>query len=170
MREFSKISPAVWRSTRFTSLASDDARFLYLYLLTNEHQNSAGAYRLPDGYACADLQWQLSRYVKAREALEQADLINFDEAVSVVMVKRWLRHNPPMNESHLKGIERVLERLESGLLADEVTGELEAAWESVQAEREAAANRKAGYRKPSDTTGTVTHLLGTRHMNGGGAR
>ena len=49
MREFSKVSPAVWQSERFHSLPSDDGRYVHLYLLTNDHQNSAGCYRLPDG-------------------------------------------------------------------------------------------------------------------------
>ena len=48
---FSKISPAVWQSLHFNGLPSDDGDYLYLYLLTNRHQNSAGCYRLPDGCA-----------------------------------------------------------------------------------------------------------------------
>src|SRR5262245_38681348 len=76
MREFSKISPAVWHSPRFNSLPSDDGRYLYLYLLSSPHQTSAGAYHLPEGYACADLGWSQKRYREARETLIEADLIS----------------------------------------------------------------------------------------------
>ena len=113
MRDFSKISPALWHSKRFNNLPSDDGRYLYLYLLTNEHQTSAGCYRLPDGYATNDLSWELSRYVTARQELVAADLIFFDELESVVMITRWFKHNPPMSESHFVGINRLLEKLPS---------------------------------------------------------
>jgi hypothetical protein len=110
MRGYSKISPALWDSERFTSLPSDDGRYLYLYLLTSRHQTSAGAYRLPDGYASTDLRWTPERYVEAREQLVQADLIRFDSQATVVMITRWFKHNPPMNASHLKSIEGELEQ------------------------------------------------------------
>jgi hypothetical protein len=76
MREFSKISPRVWRSQRFRALASDDARHLHLYLLTCEHQNSAGAFRLPAGYACNDLNWGQDRFSRALAELEEAGLMS----------------------------------------------------------------------------------------------
>ena len=44
-REFSKVSPAVWRSGKFTGLECSTAQVLYLYFLTCEHQNSAGCFR-----------------------------------------------------------------------------------------------------------------------------
>ena len=86
MRDFSKISPALWQSKRFNTLPSDDGRYLYLYLLTNGHQTSAGAYRLPDGYATNDLRWELSRYVKARHELISADLILIADAFFITMI------------------------------------------------------------------------------------
>lgn len=163
MRDFSKISPSVWRSARFTDLSSDDARFLYLFYLTCEHQTSAGAYRLPDGYACNDLHWTQERYRKARADLQTADLIEFDDAASVVMIRRWFKHNPPMNESHLTGIERVIERLESELIAEAISLELNEAWESVLVEKarhEERKKQKAPERSPSQ------HPLNTQYLNG----
>ena len=118
MRDFSKVSPAVWHSQRFNSLPSDDGRYLYLYLLTSSHQTSAGCYQLPDGYACSDLQWPLKRYTAARQQLVEADLIRFDSETGVVLITRWFKHNPPMSESHLTGIERVLERISSDSLRE----------------------------------------------------
>jgi hypothetical protein len=88
MREFSKISPALWQSERFNSLPSDDGRYLYLYLLTNEHQNSAGCYRLLDLYACSDLRWSIERYSKARSELVDGGLVRFDAKGPVVMIVR----------------------------------------------------------------------------------
>ena len=133
MRDFSKISPALWQSKRFNTLPSDDGRYLYLYLLTSGHQPSAGAYRLPDGYATNDLHWELSRYLKARHELAVADLILFDETESVVMITRWFKHNPPMSESHFIGIGRMLERLPSQMIWEAASQAANEAWESVKA-------------------------------------
>jgi hypothetical protein len=137
MREYSKVSPNVWPSERFNSLPSDDGRYLYLYLLTCSHQNSAGAYRLPDGYACVDLRWKPERYHRARAELVAADLIAFDQQASVVMIRRWFRHNPPMSEKHLIGIERMLERLPSETIAQDALEAAQEAWEAIQNERAA---------------------------------
>lgn len=166
MRDFSKISPTLWRSKRFLDLSSDDARYLYLYLLTCEHQNNAGAYYLPDGYACNDLSWQVERYDKALAELEQVDLIATDRSVSVVMIRRWFKHNPPMNESHLRGIERVIERIESDCIAEAVSADLSEAWELVlEARRAEEERKKAKAPLPSLRNSTA---LETSYLNGRG--
>ena len=159
MREFSKISPAVWHSTRFNSLPSDDGRYLYLYLLTNSHQNSAGCYRLPDGYACADLNWTLKRYGDARGQLIKAELICFDPAHSVVLITRWFKHNPPTSEDHVTGIERLLERLPSEELAQMAMEALTESWESIQA-------AKMQRRDKANATPNGLGRLNTNHLNG----
>lgn len=133
MREFSKVSPALWQSDRFNGLPSDDGRYLYVYLLTNEHQTSAGCYRLPDGYACSDLRWPRDRYATARTQLVAADLIKFDASAQVIMVTRWFKHNPPMNEDHHTGIVRILERLPSETIANAALQALEDSLESIRA-------------------------------------
>ena len=125
MRDFSKISPTLWHSTRFNGLATDDARYAYLYLLTSEHQTSAGCYRLPDAYAAADLHWPVDRYLKALAELVTAGLVKHDATASVIMITRWFRFNAPMNEKHLKGIRHVLERLPSRIIWAAATAELD---------------------------------------------
>ena len=78
MREYSKVSPNVWQSERFNSLPSDDGRYLYLYLLTCQHQSSAGCYWLPEGLCLRGSRWPSNRLAKARQELVAADLILFD--------------------------------------------------------------------------------------------
>ena len=133
MRDYSKVSPAVWQSSRFNGLPSDDGRYLYLYFLTSQHQNSAGCYVLPDGYAAIDLNWPIERYRAARKLLMDAGIIDFDNTANVVRIMRWFSHNPPMNPSHRKGIHSILQRIPSNTLAGDAWKESEAAWESMQA-------------------------------------
>ena len=152
MREFSKVSPALWGSERFTALPSDDARFVYLYLLTCEHQTSAGAFKLKDGYATDDLKWEAPRYHAARLKLVDADLIHFDDAASCILITRWFKHNPPMSESHLIGIERQLERLPSQTIWEAARLAANEAWESVKAAK-LAKDIKSGKAPPSAPNG-----------------
>lgn len=104
MRDFSKVAPSIWRSRKFWLLPDDSARFVYLYLLTNPHANSAGCYSLPALYACADLQWSHEAYLKAIDSLTVVDLIEFDDAENTVRVVNWMTFNEPTNPKHALGI------------------------------------------------------------------
>lgn len=140
MRDYSKISPNLWQSARFNGLPSDDARYVYLYLLTSSHQTSAGCYRLPNAYAADDLKWPEARYLRARDELISADLIKYDPDNTVVMITRWFRFNPPMNEKHEKGIRHVLERIPS-----------QSIWEAASAELDAVVEEEAASARDKST-------------------
>jgi hypothetical protein len=116
MREFSKISPNLWRSKRFNGLETAEEKLVFLYLLTCEHQNSAGAYRLPAGYAATDLGMPGKTFETAREGIVNADLVAFDADTDEYVIMRWFKHNPPMNEKHRMGIISLLEKLDSEVL------------------------------------------------------
>lgn len=54
MRDYGKVYTSFWGSRSVRKL-SEHGRTLALYLLTCSHGTIAGVYRLPDGYACEDL-------------------------------------------------------------------------------------------------------------------
>lgn len=134
MRDFSKVSPQIWDSERFRTLADDSARLAYLYLLSNGHQNSVGCYRLPSAYACADLGWEPPKYAKVLEALIAAELIGVDGQTHEILILRWFKHNPPTNAKHAQGAFRLVDKIQSPPLRDQATTELQTAWEKWQAE------------------------------------
>lgn len=141
-QDFTKVSPAVWRSKRF--LALDDAgKVLYLYTLTCEHQNSTGCFRLPDAYASADLQWPVEKYREYRDSLVAADLLAADAEHSMIYVCRWFKHCPPTNSNHAKGIMKQIARIESDSLRERVEGEFAAA-DAERVQRESITRRFAG--------------------------
>jgi hypothetical protein len=125
MREFSKISPAVWNSRRFLA-ASDDGKLMLLYLMSCSHQSLAGACKMPPAYAAHDLKWKLERSITALSELAVAELIALDSDAETVFVRGWFRFNPPSNASHEKGIRRELLRLPSDAVREVAVGELEA--------------------------------------------
>jgi len=143
MREFTKISPTLWASKRFTSLGSDDPKFLFLYFLTSEHQNSAGIFRLRDEYAIADLEWEMTRYQTAREDLVAAKLIRFDVETSTILILDWFRHNAPMNDSHYKGVVRAIQRIDCVAFRLEALEALQEAYEAKKDGRPPRAPQKS---------------------------
>lgn len=126
-RLFSKVSPAVWRSKRFLALPTSDAKLAYLFMLTNEHVTSAGAYRLKEGYAVSDLGWDIPRYREALAHLVAAKLIAHDEGTSEVYVQRWFKHNPPQNDKHAQGCQRMILELDSEVIAELAMADFEEA-------------------------------------------
>lgn len=154
-RTFSKVSPALWRPGRFLSLPTSDTKLLYVYFLTCEHMNSAGCFRLPDGYACADLGWSAETYHAERDRLVEAGLIDFDSDCSVVYVERWFKHNPPMNSKHAAGTRRIIEGIESDRIREKVEADF------------TATQEPAATVHPFDTPSTHSRLTGTNFMRGG---
>ena len=124
-RDFSKISPKVWRSRRFKALATDDARYFMIFLITSPHQTSAGCFHMLDAYAAADLGWTVERMIDARTLVAAAELIVFDEATEEYFINGWFAFNRPMNVSHQTSIVRRVEALESELVREVAEAELQ---------------------------------------------
>lgn len=116
-REFSKVSPALWRSARIYGL-SLPLKAVYAYYLTNTHVTSAGCYALPDLYGCADLNVTETEMAAYRSDLMAAGLVDHDADTSEVLIERWFRHNPPMNPKHYKGTRRLVAEIESDRLRE----------------------------------------------------
>ncbi|CAN7396693.1 hypothetical protein LJR235_002373 [Pararhizobium sp. LjRoot235] len=138
MREFSKVSPLLWRDKRFQGLASSDARLAFFYFSTCEHQTSAGCYRLPDGYAANDLGWDTARYQAARKEITSAGLILFDEDTSEIFVAGWFKENPITNGKHATGTSRLIMNIQSDTIreaAEEGFIESRDTFESARAEQ-----------------------------------
>lgn len=122
-RDFSKVSSALWRSKRFLALTSDRSRLLLVYFITCSHQNSAGAYQLPVGYALADLGWMREEYETHRTELVDACLIAYDDDTEEVFVTGWFKFCPPMNEKHATGTMTRINDIESEAVKRVTIGE-----------------------------------------------
>lgn len=143
-RTFTMVAAAMWRSERFLAVSAA-AKVLYFYYLTSEHQNSAGAYRIPDGYACTDLRCDLNDYKKNRDELMSAGLVTFDTATDEVYVNRWFRHSKPKGSKQEAGTRRAVDAIESNMIRELV----EQDWAAAE--------------PPPDN---VHHLTGSKYMTG----
>lgn len=115
MSEYAKIQKRIWNSQTFLSL-SDDARYLWLYLLTCPHGNMVGMFILKPGYVQDDLGWTVQRFKKAFDELTEKPttngcrgLVEYDEKTKVIWIKNFLEHNPIINPKQVLGAVKKIE-------------------------------------------------------------
>ncbi len=98
---YSKLERCIWDKEKFKSL-SDDGKLLYLYIITNPHNNLIGFYVLKPGYACEDLGWDRERFTKGLGELLTKPLIEYDEVGSVILDLNQLAKFPLQNPNQVK--------------------------------------------------------------------
>jgi hypothetical protein len=106
MRDYGKVHTSFWSSATTRAL-TDDGRTLAMYLLTSPHSTIAGAFRLPDGYACEDLQWTSERVVKGFVELLANGFANRCETTKWVWICKHLEWNPPENPNQRKSAAKI---------------------------------------------------------------
>lgn len=104
MRDFGKVKSSIWMSEKFTKLQADLDRLLYIYLLTNQHGNALGCYRIHIGYMIADLDKSEAEILEAMTRCQKSGLIEYDTVSKMVFIHDFLLHSPPSNQSHAKKI------------------------------------------------------------------
>lgn len=132
MRDFTMVPSALWRSPKFWRLPSDSERLAFMYLLTSPHQNSAGCYALPIGYAAADLRWSPDQVSAAMMTMAKAELIDIEADPCEIMIVDWFQSCPPANSKHFLGTKALIDRLDSIRLKTAAHEALDAAWAGAE--------------------------------------
>lgn len=101
MREYGRVYTQFWSSHTIRSM-SEDGRTLALYLMTGPHTTITGTFRLPDGYACEDLQWTSERVSEGFAELFRKGFANRCETTKWVWICKHLDWNPPENPNQRK--------------------------------------------------------------------
>lgn len=96
MRDYGKVHTSFWISDGMRRV-SDDARLLALYLLTGQHTNMIGCFRLPDGYVSEDLSWTPERVSKGFDELSKNGFATRDSASKWVLICNFMSWNPVEN-------------------------------------------------------------------------
>ena len=91
MSRYVNIATRIWHDEKIRTLP-EDARSLFMYLLTSPHSNMCGIYFLPALYACHDLQWDEPRYRAALAELGSRCVIKYDG--DIIFIKNFVRYNP----------------------------------------------------------------------------
>lgn len=107
MARYRKIDIRIWNDERFGRL-SDDAKLVFLFLLTHPHMTSLGAMRATLPGLAAELGWITERFQKAFNELvttRSADqgspddhaLVEFDDRACFIGLPNFLKYNGPEN-------------------------------------------------------------------------
>jgi hypothetical protein len=128
MRDYGKVHSTFWTSDTTRNM-SEDARWLAFYLLSSPHGTIAGVFRLPDGYACEDLQWGSERVSKGFHELAEKGFAKRCETTKWVWVIKHFDWNPPENPNQKKAAAKMAAQIPSDCFwkADF----LRACWESL---------------------------------------
>jgi hypothetical protein len=107
---YQRIFSQIWHDEKFRA-CSEDARSLFLYLLTSPHSNALGLYVLPKPYIEADLGWDSKRLAKPFRELLDKGFIFYDDDTATVLIKNHLKHNPIENRNQAIACVSLLEKL-----------------------------------------------------------
>ena len=113
MRDYGKVHTSFWASNSIREL-SEDGRTLAFYLLTCPHGTIAGAFRLPDGYICEDLQWSVERVSKGFADLVSKGFANRCETTKWVQIINHFEWNPPENPNQKKAVMKIAQQVPDG--------------------------------------------------------
>ena len=97
MRKATTVKPIMWRKPGFRQFSAN-ARYVFVYLLTNPSSNLAGLFQCSLDTICFDTGLVKASAKKAMAELTDAGKVMFDDKQGIVFITNWLRHNPIHNE------------------------------------------------------------------------
>lgn len=109
-RRYQTVSVSIWDDPDFRAMANghEDARQLFLYLLTCKHLNLLGMFVIPKAYAMHDLNWTMRRTEAAFNDPVLAKMIQRDPETDVVLLLKRFKHSPLDTENKVKGAVQAL--------------------------------------------------------------
>lgn len=101
MSRYRNIHCLIWNDDKFP-FASDDCKLVFFHLLTTPYSSPFGMYKISVSGLADEMRWPVKRYEKAfREALSKG-FLKYDERHYVILLPKFLKHNPPNNPNVLK--------------------------------------------------------------------
>ena len=117
MARYYPVSPLFWMDEKIARL-NDQGKVLALYLLTCEHRNLEGLYRLPYAYVQADLAWTADEVRDGMARLIDDGFIEYDEAARVVFLPKALKYHEPKAPKQVQGAVNALQQVPDTVLWD----------------------------------------------------
>ena len=102
MARYYPVSPLFWMDEDVTQL-DDRGKLLSLYLLTCEHRNLEGLFRLPITYMAEDLGWENRTITAQVKKLQAVGFIGYDTRARVVFLPRALKYHQPKTKPQIQG-------------------------------------------------------------------
>jgi len=108
--QYQKVSCQIWYDEKFTKL-DQDARYLWLYLVTCPHKNVLGMFVLPKGYIREDTGMTEGAFARAWQGVTESAMILYDENARTIWIRNHFRHNPIYGPNQAKAAKVELDTL-----------------------------------------------------------
>ncbi len=95
MARYRKIDPRIWNDAKFSRL-SNDAKLLFIYLLTSPQTQMIGAVPMRAESVAAELGFDMKRYGIGYQELYKSGIAEYDDR-GLYWVKNFLKYNSPDN-------------------------------------------------------------------------
>lgn len=100
--KYRKISTRICNDAKFMRL-SDDAQFIFIWLLVHPMMTCMGAMRGSVQGLAAEKKWLPERFAKGLEELSINGMVNYDETAFAIVLPNFIKHNRPENPNVVKG-------------------------------------------------------------------
>lgn len=110
MARYRKVDTRIWNDFKFRVL-KDDAKLLFLFMMTHPFMTSLGAMRATKGGLAEERGWASRKFDAAFQEPVACGMVEFDGAASYIALPRFLRYNPPENPNVVKSWASVLDLL-----------------------------------------------------------
>lgn len=115
MARYYPVSPLYWSDSKVQAWPTE-TKMLALYLLTCEHRNLEGLYRLPFAYIEADLDWSREAVVNAMADLIRDGFVDYDQDAQVIFLPRALKYHTPKSGKQIQGALNALQEVPDTVL------------------------------------------------------
>ena len=119
MARYRKIDTRIWNDHKFNSL-SDDAKLVFMLLLTHQHLTPIGAMRTTISGLASEMHWEINRFKAAFDEIIKLNMARFDEASSFLWLPNFLKFNRPESPNVVRSWEDLLDYLPECSLLDEM--------------------------------------------------
>ena len=123
MAKYRKIDTRIWNDRKFNSL-SDDAKYLFIYILAHQNLTSIGAVRTSLAGLSGELCWELDRTKNAFAEITNLKLVQFDDKSFLLWLPNFLKYNKPESPNVVRSWAQSLDYLPECDLKDELISKI----------------------------------------------
>ncbi len=110
MARYRKIDTRIWNDFKYNHL-SDNAKLVFVLLLTHQHLTPIGAMRATKSGLAAELHWDLEKFQTCFNEIISLGMARYDELASFLWLPNFLKYNRPESPNVVRSWDHLLDYL-----------------------------------------------------------
>ena len=110
MARYRKVDTRIWNDLKYNHL-SDDAKLVFVLLLTHQHLTPIGAMRATKSGLAAELHWNVEKFETCFSEIISLGMARYDEAASFLWLPNFLKYNRPESPNVVRSWDHLLDYL-----------------------------------------------------------